>query len=139
MGREKLSGGKKERKNSMLNGEMINEHKSRLHETVAGDLQICKIPRPIPTFIKRQSKQLTGGEMPKHNKKHNSPTTISNAPAGLPSTVFSHRGIPQLPSHSSAPQRFGAHGERNRQDPSLQKMGPTEQCEKSSASCCSTA
>lgn len=58
----------------MLNGEMINEHKSRLHETVAGDLQICKIPRPIPTFIKRQSKQLTGGENAKTQQK----TQLSN-------------------------------------------------------------
>lgn len=150
---EKNKMGKKERKTSTLNCEMINEHESGLHITVTGDLQICKptlsIPRPIPPFTKRQSKQLTGGKKtPKHNKKNYSPVTVSNAkgPAGLSSIAFSCRGIPQLPSQPSAPLRFGAHGERNgqanarrRQDPSLQKMELTEQGEKSSPSCCSTA
>lgn len=91
---------------------------------------------------------LRGGKKPPKHKKNYSPVTVSNAkgPAGLSSIAFSCRGIPQVPSQPSAPLRFGAHGERNgqanarrRQDPSLQKMEPTEQGEKSSPSCCSTA
>lgn len=52
---------------------MINERKSGLHVTVTGSLQICKptlsIPRTIPDFIKRQSKEFTGEKNPQNTTK----------------------------------------------------------------------
>lgn len=137
-GEKNKVGGKKGKKTSTLNCEMINECKSGLHVTVAGDLQTWKptlsIPRPIPAFIKRQSKQLRRGKKtPKHNNnKITLPSRFLMHQLACPAQIFqAEESLSSFPS-PLLPEVWSTRREEQagrRQDPGLQKMEPTEQCE----------